>query len=89
MEEYTYKRTTFRPYPGEPAEECMIIDVSGDGSHTFRVNKFYHMTSRDTTLMTEFCDGDFNSQEELDVDFEKLTPAEAYRAALGLPIQQY
>ena len=59
-------------------EPC--IEVRNNGTMV-RISKFYHYVGRDTLLLKEFIDGDYNSSEEINGDFDTLTKDEAERIA--------
>lgn len=73
MKDYTSKRTFYKPSPTSPAEPCIIIDFGG--GHYFRFAPFYHIVGRDTVAMVEFIDDEWNSAEEIDINYNDLTPA--------------
>lgn len=76
MDEYTYKRTTYRPFNDDEEVRCTIFDL-GDG-HTIRVAPFFHYIGNDSLLATEFYDGEWNAEEELSGNYDRLTPQELY-----------
>lgn len=59
-------------------EPC--IEVS-DGYTMVRISKCYHYIGKDTLYLAEYLDGDFNSNEEWDGDFDSLTDNDARRLA--------
>lgn len=52
-----------------------------DGFSMVRISPFYHYVGRDTLLVSEYIDGDFNSEEEINGDFASLTASDAVRIA--------
>lgn len=59
----------------EPCFEVTSEDVK------VRIAPFYHFIGKNTILVTEFLDGEWNSQEEINVDFDELTAAKAKEIA--------
>ena len=57
-------------------EPCFEVS-SDDGFVKIRLAPYYHLFGKKTVLATEFLGGNFNSQEELDYCFDKLTTAKA------------
>lgn len=57
-------------------EPCYEI-ASDDGFVKIRLAPYYHYFGKKSVLATEFLDGKFNSQEELDYSFDKLTTAKS------------
>lgn len=69
-------RTTFE------VEGCKepCIEVT-DGFSMVRIHKCYHYFGHNTTYVTEYVDGEFNSREEIDRHFESITDAAAIKLA--------
>lgn len=61
-------------------EPCYLVS-SDDDCVQVRIHKCYHYIGSNSIYVTEFLDGDFNSREEIDGDFDSLSLAEAKRIA--------
>lgn len=70
------KKTT---YMVEGCEEP-CFEVS-DGYTMVRIAKCYHYFGNNTLLVSEYLDGDWNSEEEQKGDFDALTESSAKRIA--------
>ena len=72
----TVKKTTYE------VEGCKepCFEVS-DGYTMVRIAKMYHLIGKNTLIVKEYLDGDYNSSEELDGDFDSLTPSSAKNIA--------
>ena len=68
----TAKRTTYKV--DGSYEPC--IEVT-DGYTMVRIAPYYHYYGETTILITEYLDGEFNSQEEWDYDYDCLDCKEA------------
>lgn len=70
------KKTT---YEVEGCEEpCFEVT---DGFTMVRIAKMYHYIGKDTLILTEYLDGNYNSSDEWTGDFDSLSKAEAKRLA--------
>ena len=56
------------------------IEVSDDFV-TVRIAKFYHLIGKDTLILSEYLDGEWNSEEEVTGDFDSLTEKDAISIA--------
>lgn len=70
------KKTTYKV--DGCTEPCFEVS---DGYTLVRIAKFYHYVGHNTILVTEYLDGDFNSQEEMDLDFDSLSLTDAEQIA--------
>lgn len=59
-------------------EPCFEVS---DGYTMVRIAKMYHYIGKDTIIVEEYLDGDYNSSEEWDGDFDSLTPSSAKNIA--------
>ena len=59
-------------------EPCIIV---GDETTYVRISTCYHLIGENTLYVTEFVDGDYNSKEEIEGDFDCLTDEEAVEIA--------
>lgn len=50
-------------------EPCFEVS---DGYTMVRIAKMYHYIGRDTLVLTEYLDGEFNSSDEWDGDFDSM-----------------
>lgn len=64
-------------------EKCFEVT---NGSVMVRIAKLYHFVGRDSLIMKEYIDGEFNSSEEWNGDFDSLTKKDAKRLALQFSI---
>ena len=72
----TVKKTT---YEVEGCKEpCFEVT---DGFTLVRIAKMYHYIGKDTLIIKEYVDGDYNSSDEWTGDFDSLTPAKAKKIA--------
>jgi len=72
----TVKKTT---YEVEGCKEpCFEVT---DGYTMVRIAKMYHLIGKNTLIVKEYLDGDYNSSEEFDGDFDSLTPSSAKNIA--------
>ena len=72
----TVKKTT---YEVEGCNEpCFEVT---DGFTMVRIAKMYHYLGKNTLAITEYLDGDYNSSDEWNGDFDSLTPAKAKKIA--------
>jgi len=55
-------------------EPCFEVS---DGYTMVRIAKMYHYIGRDALVLTEYLDGEFNSSDEWDGDFDSLTESDA------------
>lgn len=71
------KKTTYE------VEGCKepCFEVS-DGHTMVRIAKMYHYLGKNTLIIKEYYDGEYNSSDEWTGDFDKLTPAKAKQIAL-------
>lgn len=65
-------RTTFE---ADGVKEPCIV-VSNDYAQV-RISKYYHYVGSDTLNITEYIDGEFNSQEEWQGDYDLLSDFDA------------
>lgn len=72
MEKITAKKTTYKVDGCK--EPCYEVT---DGYTMVRIATCYHYVGKNTLYVTEYLDGDFNSQDELVGDFDSLTAAKA------------
>ena len=59
-------------------EPCFEVT---DGFTMVRIAKMYHYVGKDTLVVSEYVDGDYNSTDELVGDFDSLTETDAKRIA--------
>ena len=59
-------------------EPCFEVS---DGYAMVRIAKCYHLLGHDTLYLTEYLDGEWNSSDERDGDFDDLTDFDAKRLA--------
>ena len=59
-------------------EPCFEVS---DGYTMVRIAKMYHYIGRDTLVLTEYLDGEYNSSDEWDGDFDSLTESDAKNLA--------
>lgn len=59
-------------------EPCFEVT---DGFTMVRIAKMYHYIGKDSLVITEYLDGDYNSSEEWTGDFDSLTNAKAKKIA--------
>ena len=72
----TVKKTT---YEVEGCKEpCFEVT---DGFTMVRIAKMYHYVGKDTIIIKEYVDGEFNSSEEWNGDFDSMTEAKAKQLA--------
>lgn len=69
-------KTTYDVY-GCP-EPCWVV---GSEDTYVRIAPFYHIIGKNTLLVSEYVDGEFNSSEEINGDFDSLTASDAIRIA--------
>lgn len=72
------KKTTYK-VEGCFEEKCFEVT---DGYTMVRIAKMYHYIGKDTLAMSEYLDGEWNSSDEWDGDFDSLTTAKAKKLAL-------
>lgn len=75
--ELKVKKGTYEPEEG-CVEPCIIVT---NGWCEIRIAKCYHYFGGNTLFVTEFHNGEFNSQQEINGDFNTLTKQEALRIA--------
>lgn len=66
------KKTTYMVDGCE--EPCWEVS---NGYTMVRIAPFYHYIGHDTIILSEYLDGEFNSDEEWDYDFGELTQSDA------------
>lgn len=66
------KKTTYEVDGCE--EPCWEVT---NGYTMVRIAPFYHYIGHDTIMLSEYLDGEFNSDEEWDYDFDELTRSDA------------
>lgn len=59
-------------------EPCFEVS---DGFTMVRIAKMYHYIGKDTLIIKEYVDGDYNSSDEWTGDFDSLTSDDAKRIA--------
>ena len=59
-------------------EPCFEVT---DGFTMVRIAKMYHYIGKDTLIIKEYVDGDYNSSDEWTGDFDSLTTAKAKKIA--------
>lgn len=59
-------------------EPCWVV---GNNKTYVRIAPFYHIIGKNTLLVSEYVDGEFNSSEEINGDFESLSANDAIRIA--------
>lgn len=59
-------------------EPCWEVS---NGYTIVRIAPFYHYIGHDTIILSEYLDGEFNSDEEWDYDFGELTQSDAIALA--------
>lgn len=59
-------------------EPCWVVS---NGYTIVRIAPCYHLVGRNTIVLTEFLDGDFNSEEEWDMDFDSIDKSSAIKIA--------
>lgn len=72
------KRTTFEC---DGIQEPCIIVMSNDEFVKVRISTCYHYFGRNSLFVTEFLDGEFNSEEVWRGDFDSITDDEAIEIA--------
>lgn len=77
MKIYEGRTTTYEVDGCE--EPCYEVT---DGHTMVRLAPCYHYFGQTTTLVTEYLDGEFNSQEELDRDWDSLEVEDVVQIAL-------
>lgn len=70
------KKTTYKVQGCE--EKCWEIT---NGSIMVRIAKLYHLIGRDTIVLTEYDNGNYQNDEEWDIDFDTITKSDALRIA--------
>lgn len=77
----TVKKTT---YEVEGCKEpCLEVT---DGFTMVRIAKMYHYVGKDTIIIKEYVDGEFNSSEEWNGDFDSMTEAKAKQVAKAFSV---
>lgn len=77
----TVKKTT---YEVEGCKEpCFEVT---DGLTMVRIAKMYHYVGKDTIIIKEYVDGEFNSSEEWNGDFDSMTEAKAKQVAKAFSV---
>ena len=61
-------------------EPCIVVS---NGCVDIRISTMYHYIGRNTILIVEFIDGEYNGEEEIGGDFNTLTDREAVLIAKG------
>lgn len=74
--EIKIKKTTYEVE--NSIEPCFEVS---NGYCLIRIAPFYHLMSKTTILITEYLDGDFQSQEEWDIEFDYLDEYKAMEIA--------
>lgn len=59
-------------------EPCWEVS---NGYTIVRIAQFYHYIGHDTIMLSEYLDGEFNSDEEWDYDFDELNQNDVLRLA--------
>lgn len=59
-------------------EPCFEVS---DGFTMVRIAKMYHYIGKNTLIIKEYVDGEYNSSDEWDGDFDELSDSEAKRIA--------
>ena len=59
-------------------EPCFEVS---DGYTMVRIAKMYHYIGKNTLVIKEYIDGEYNSSDEWDGDFDELSDSEAKRIA--------
>lgn len=59
-------------------EPCWEVS---NGYTIVRIAPFYHYIGHDTIMLSEYLDGEFNSDEEWDYDFDELSQNDVLRLA--------
>lgn len=72
----TVKKTTYEVDGCK--EPCFEVS---DGYTMVRIAKMYHYIGRNTLIINEYLDGEYNSSEEWNGDFDSMTNAEAKKIA--------
>lgn len=57
-------------------EPCIIV-ASDDDSLQVRISTCYHYFGNNSLFVREIIDGDYNREDEIKGDFNKLTPSKA------------
>lgn len=70
------KKTTYEVEGS--TEKCFEVT---DGYTMVRIAKMYHYIGKDTLIIKEYLDGEYNSSDEWNGDFDSLTEADAKRIA--------
>lgn len=70
------KKTTYKVEGCD--EPCWEVS---DGYTLVRIARYYHYIGADTLIVSEYLDGDFNSEEEIAGDFEMIDRFEAISIA--------
>lgn len=75
MKDLKVTRTTFEPkgYEGHQ-EPCIIV---GEEDAYVRISRCYHYIGSDTLYVAEILDGEVNSMDEYDGDFDMLSDFDA------------
>lgn len=60
-------------------EPCFEVS---DGYTMVRIAKYYHYIGKNTLILSEYIDGEWNSSDEWDGDFDSLTESDAKALAL-------
>jgi hypothetical protein len=76
MKVLSVEKTTYMVEGGE--EPCWVVS---NGYTIVRIAPCYHPIGRTTIILTEFLDGDFNSEEEWDMDFDSIDKSSAIKIA--------
>lgn len=74
MNELKVKKTTYKVDGCE--EPCWEVT---NGYTMVRIAPFYHYIRHDTIMLSEYMDGEFNSDEEWDYDFGELNQNDVLR----------
>lgn len=72
----TAKKTTYKVDGCN--EPCFEVT---DGYTMVRIAKMYHLVGKNTIIITEYIDGEYNSSEEWTGDFDSMTKAKAIQVA--------
>lgn len=75
------KKTTYEVEGSN--QPCFVVT---DGFTEVRISKFYHYLSKDILYIRESIDGEYNSSEEINGDFDSLTEEDAKRIALDYSV---
>lgn len=75
--EYTFERSSYE-YNREVVP-CFIVTPERYFGYKYRFSKYYYIGRRDSILMVEIdVDGTINTTEEIEANFDLLTPESAY-----------